>query len=204
MNILAGFETFLFILSSILFYPVIIGLSVLVLYMFMVLGGFVRDFAERKKGISINQESYKKSLNNLVSEESNINLLEAKIERLLQEKELRLIESLDRVRFVIRVGPALGLMGTLIPMGVALSSLAQGDMPKMAGSMVTAFTTTVVGLACGVLAYIISMIKERWIREDMREMEFYTEITLLEKKGIKSKIEVRDEIFEEKENGVKI
>ena len=69
-------------------------------------------------------------------------------------------------------------MGTLIPMGIALSALAQGDMPKMAGSMVTAFTTTVVGLACGLAAYLMSMFKEKWVRADMREMEYFTEITL--------------------------
>jgi len=69
-------------------------------------------------------------------------------------------------------------MGTLIPMGISLSSLAQGDMPKMAGSMVTAFTTVVVGLACSVLAYLMSLVKEKWVRADMREMEYQTELLL--------------------------
>jgi len=197
---LAGFETFLFVLSSLLFYPVVIGLVGLVLWIIMILGGFIRDFAERKKGLLNNQLDYKASLDKIISENIHINVLEVKIERLLQEKELKLIESLDRIRFAIRVGPVLGLMGTLIPMGVALSSLAQGDMPKMAGNMVTAFTTTVVGLACGVISYLISMIKERWIREDIREMEFYTEMSLIEKKGIKTTKEVKDEIHEEKED----
>lgn len=199
---LAGFETFLFVLSSLLLYPVVIGLVGLVLWMIMILGGFIRDFAERKRGTLAYQEVYKKSLDSLLAENINIQVLEVKIERLLQEKELKLIASLDRVRFAIRVGPALGLMGTLIPMGVALSSLAQGDMPKMAGNMVTAFTTTVVGLACGVIAYLISMIKERWIKEDIREMEFYTEMSLMEKKGIKTTKEVKDEIYEEKKNNI--
>jgi biopolymer transport protein ExbB/TolQ len=85
------------------------------------------------------------------------------------------------IRFVIRVGPALGLMGTLIPMGIALSAMAQGDMPKMAGSMVTAFTTVVVGLACSVVAYIMSLVKEKWVRADMREMEYLTEHMLRDK-----------------------
>ncbi|MDA8339422.1 MAG: MotA/TolQ/ExbB proton channel family protein, partial [Nitrospiraceae bacterium] len=125
--------------------------------------------------------------------------LDINLERLLQDAELGLIKSLDRIRFVIRVGPALGLMGTLIPMGISLSSLAQGDMPKMAGSMVTAFTTVVVGLACSVAAYMVSLIKEKWVRADMREMEYLTELTL---RGSKfkvqnAKLEEDDEIFEE-------
>jgi biopolymer transport protein ExbB/TolQ len=105
------------------------------------------------------------------------------LERLLQTNELRLVKSLDMIRFAIRVGPALGLMGTLIPMGISLSSLAQGNLPKMAGSMVTAFTTVVVGLACSVAAYLMSLVKEKWVRADMREMEYATELMLRSREG---------------------
>jgi len=31
--------------------------------------------------------------------------------------------------------------------------------------------TTVVGLACGIDAYLITMVREKWVRDDMREME---------------------------------
>ena len=85
-------------------------------------------------------------------------------------------------------------MGTLIPMGIALSALAQGDMPKMAGSMVTAFTTTVVGLACGMAAYLMSMVREKWVKADMREMEFMTELML---RNSKFKAGEENEIYEE-------
>jgi biopolymer transport protein ExbB/TolQ len=105
------------------------------------------------------------------------------MERLLQTTELVQVKSLDMIRFVIRVGPALGLMGTLIPMGISLSSLAQGDLPKMAGSMVTAFTTVVVGLACSIAAYLMSLVKEKWVRADMREMEYLTELMLRKRLG---------------------
>ncbi len=78
-------------------------------------------------------------------------------------------------------------MGTLIPMGMALASLAQGNMPEMAGRMVTAFTTAVVGLGCSVVAYLISLVKERWVREDLREMEFLSELVLANlKKGVRN------------------
>ncbi len=80
------------------------------------------------------------------------------------------------MRFVIKVGPALGLMGTLIPMGISLAALAEGNIPKMAGSMVTAFTATVAGLGSGVLAYLITLARERWVREDVREMAHAAEL----------------------------
>jgi hypothetical protein len=44
--------------------------------------------------------------------------------------------------------------------------------------MVTAFTTVVVGLACSISAYLMSLVKEKWVRADIREMEFLTESAL--------------------------
>ena len=40
------------------------------------------------------------------------------------------------------LGPILGLMGTLIPMGPALAGLASGDIASMAYNMQIAFATT--------------------------------------------------------------
>jgi biopolymer transport protein ExbB/TolQ len=84
-------------------------------------------------------------------------------------------------------------------MGIALSSLAQGNLPTMAKSMVTAFTTTVVGLACGVAAYLMSLVREKWVKEDMREMECATERKLREVQGEveKASLEVEDAFSQE-------
>lgn len=182
MNILAGFETFLYVISSVLFYPVIIGLVMLTFWIVICFGGFIREYLERKRGFNDVLTNFQKNVSTVLSMDSyngDINL-----ERLVQEKELELFKSLDKIKFAIRVGPALGLMGTLIPMGIALSALAQGDMPKMAGNMVTAFTTTVVGLTCGLSAYIMSIVKEKWIREDIIKMEFIAELEVRKLNGI--------------------
>ena len=213
MSILAGFEAFLYVISTLLFYPVIIGLVFLTFWILIYFGGFLREYVERKQGNLHALKRYERLLNSEINSQAEmpnlgqknnypvIDGLDLRLERLLQSEELRLIKSLDKIRFAIRVGPALGLMGTLIPMGVALSALAQGDIPKMAGSMVTAFTTTVVGLACGVAAYMMSLIKEKWIREDMREMEYLTELALRKhnaSQGLKVG-EDEDEVSEEAE-----
>jgi len=192
MNILAGLETFLYVISSALFYPVVAGLVFLTFWVVISFGSFLREYLERRQGESSALMRYKKVLESKVS--SLPAVMDIEFERFLQSAELELIKSLDKIRFTIRVGPALGLMGTLIPMGISLSALAQGDMPKMAGSMVTAFTTTVVGLACGVAAYLMSLTKEKWVRADMREMEYLTELTLRNDRAEK---EDRDEVSEE-------
>jgi len=101
---------------------------------------------------------------------------EAEIENFLQEKTLSIWKSLDRIKMVIRIGPSLGLIGTLIPMGTGLAALGQGDMTKLSSDLVIAFTTTVVGLAVGITAYFFYTIKRRWIEEDVKNIELATEI----------------------------
>jgi len=194
MNIFAGLTTFLYVISSALFFPVVAGLVLLTFWILISFGSFLREYVERKQGNSSVLNKYRRVLDSEIESSHSNDALDIRLERSLQEAELGLIKSLDKIRFSIRVGPALGLMGTLIPMGIALSALAQGDMMKMAGSMVTAFTTTVVGLACGVAAYLMSIVKEKWVRADMREMEYMTELTL---RG--SKLEEDNEVSEETE-----
>jgi biopolymer transport protein ExbB/TolQ len=77
---------------------------------------------------------------------------------------------------IIRVGPSLGLIGTLIPMGTGLAALGQGDMTKLSSDLVIAFTTTVVGLAIGIVAYFFYTIRRRWVELDIKNMELATEI----------------------------
>jgi biopolymer transport protein ExbB/TolQ len=196
----AGLETYLYVISTGLFYPVVLGLVGLTLWMVFCLGAMLRDGMERRKGRSVAQEHYRRAL---AAELTECQLqddrhLDIRLERLLQEAELRLLKSLDRVSFAVRVGPALGLMGTLIPMGISLSSLAQGNLPRMAQSMVTAFTTTVVGLACGVAAYLMAMVREKWVKADMREMECATERQLREVvKPAESRVEVEHAFSQE-------
>lgn len=182
MNALGSLESFLYILSTVLFYPVIIGLILLTFWILISLGNFAREYLERKRNPNAFVKLYKQHIELEISSDKNneVKNTDILLEKLLQEEEQKLLKSLRKISFVIRVGPSLGLMGTLIPMGVALSSLALGDMPTMAGNMVTAFTTTIVGLATGVVAYLISLIREKWLGDDIRALEYQTEITLRE------------------------
>lgn len=183
MNILAGLETFLYLVSSVLLYPVVVALVLLIFWVLLSFGGFLREWIDRRRNHFSPLTNYLIVLKEAFRTASDQRHLDITAERILQAEELKLVKSLDRIRFVIRTGPALGLMGTLIPMGISLSSLAQGDMPKMAGSMVTAFTTVVVGLACSVIAYLMALVKEKWVRADMRELECATELLLRETNG---------------------
>lgn len=77
-----------------------------------------------------------------------------------------------------KLGPVLGLIGTLIPMGPALQGLADGNIQQLAGQMQIAFTTTVVGLIVGAVGYILYQVNKR---EAIRELALLDYI--LEKKS---------------------
>ena len=179
MTLVHLIEQLLYEVSTALYLPVIAGCALLVTYTPMQLGMTMYSGWQRYRQRFHEREIFLRRLAELRDEFRNMpRRLEIEVERLLQSEELALSRHLDRVRFVIKLGPSLGLMGTLIPMGISLAALAEGNIPKMAGSMVTAFTATVAGLGSGVLAYLIALSRERWAREDVREMAHAAELAI--------------------------
>jgi biopolymer transport protein ExbB/TolQ len=177
MNVMQWAEQFLYVVSSVLYYPVTLGLVLLVFYMMVLIGGLLRELLDRRRGQRAAVDRYRERLTRLVSE-SGAEQRNLDVERLLQDSENDLNVALERARFVVRAGPGLGLMGTLIPMGISLAALAQGSMPEMAEHMVTAFTAAVVGLGSGVVAFAIALVREQWMRSDAIQMRYLTDRAL--------------------------
>lgn len=93
-------------------------------------------------------------------------------ERVLTEFELTADRRLALFRTMTRIGPLLGLMGTLIPLGPALVALAAGDIAVLARKMEVAFATTVVGLMIGALGFLLHQAAQRWAVDDLSLLEF--------------------------------
>lgn len=204
MNLLNLLQNILSVLSSAMLYPVMILLVILFVWMIITLGGFVSEYFERKRQAqkqnpnefieSFSQENllrftsqeipripfcFQEYFRELVNElKRDKRGREIRIEYLLQSKEQKMTKSLDKLRLMIRVGPTLGLMGTIIPMGPALSALSQGDLEKLSSNIIIAFTTTVVGLAIGIAAYCLSTAKNRWVNDDIKNLEYFTEYVM--------------------------
>jgi biopolymer transport protein ExbB/TolQ len=102
--------------------------------------------------------------------------LAAKPLKLLQEYEFYTIKRLERTRILVRIGPMLGLMGTLIPLSPALVGLATGDMAALSENLVTAFSVTVIGLLIGGIAFGISIVRDRMYSQDISDMEYLLEL----------------------------
>lgn len=107
---------------------------------------------------------------------------QAYVQRLLADFEIAADKDLAVSKTLTKMGPMLGLMGTLIPMGPALVGLAAGDIASMAYNMQVAFATTVVGLFASAVGFITQQIKQRWYLQDMTDLEFVAGL-LDEKRG---------------------
>ena len=100
----------------------------------------------------------------------------AHVSRLLADYEILADKDLATSKTLSKMGPMLGLMGTLIPMGPALVGLSTGDIASMAYNMQVAFATTVVGLFAADIGFITQQVKQRWYLQDMTNLEFLSEM----------------------------
>ena len=101
---------------------------------------------------------------------------QAEVQRLLAEYEITADRDLSTSKLLSKLGPMLGLMGTLIPMGPALAGLATGDIESMARNMQVAFSTTVTGLVAAAIGFVTQQVKQRWYQQDMTQLEYLAEI----------------------------
>jgi biopolymer transport protein ExbB/TolQ len=97
---------------------------------------------------------------------------EARTAKLLAEYDYRSLRRLERTRILVRMGPALGLMGTLIPLSPALAGLADGDVATLTENLRVAFGVTVAGLLVGAIAFSISLIRDRLYAQDYSDVEY--------------------------------
>ena len=112
---------------------------------------------------------------NETGSEANVDLW---LEEVLQQEEIAVAGRLDRSRLFVRIGPMLGLAGTIIPLGPALHSLLGGDMAGMVNHLVVGFGAVVCGLAMSAVSYFITLVRERWTRVELKEMENLCELVL--------------------------
>lgn len=97
---------------------------------------------------------------------------EMRIAKRLAEYDYRSLRRLERTRILVRMGPALGLMGTLIPLSPALAGLADGDVATLTQNLRVAFSVTVAGLLVGAVAFAISLVRDRLYAQDFSDVEF--------------------------------
>lgn len=191
----------LHVVSQSLLLPDIIFLLLFIAYAAVELGGLFAEFAQRKgigsdqveiflkklqqvsiqelpeliasSGFSRNQKRFLENIfeNRFLTEVS----LQSLARKLIEDEELKIARALEKTDVVARLGPALGLMGTLIPLGPGLAALSAGNIEGLAQAVIIAFDTTVAGLAAGSMAFVISKVRKRWYVEHISILEAVTD-----------------------------
>lgn len=167
----------LHIVAGVLVWPVMTGLLLMIALMLIALGTFAKEVWQHWQGQRQQLKSSLQRLDTAIAsgDEYSNDTAELLLEKVLVDEERLRWRSLARLRLAVRVGPALGLMGTLIPMANALQGLAEGNLPALASNMVTAFAATVIGLSVSIVAYLLAAVRESWARADGQIMAFHAE-----------------------------
>ena len=101
-------------------------------------------------------------------------LLDDLADNLLEQEQAPYDPMIKFTDLASKLGPMLGLLGTLIPLGPGIIALGQGDTYTLSVSLMTAFDTTVAGLCIAAVCMIVSTIRRRWYAAYMADLETLT------------------------------
>lgn len=89
----------------------------------------------------------------------------------LDDLDLHAHKLLEPARLASRIAPMLGLVGTMIPMGPALKSLADGNLAQVSGNLTVAFSVVIIALIAASITYWIANVRRRWLAEELLEIQ---------------------------------
>lgn len=225
MTVIPGSELInssLYVVAQSLLFPVIVILMAIMVYVIIEAGGIISEYSIRKKINPEEIETFIKTINehnstneiNLTIKGSNIpedhkiilekiaetnNLGEKSDESLarslIDSEESKLIKNLRNTDIIAKIGPAIGLIGTLIPMGPGLAALGAGNVQVLANNLMVAFDAAIIGLAAAAIGFTISKIRREWYENDILILETLADSVMEVKQNVKTKTETQAIIY---------
>lgn len=187
------------IITNLLLWPVVLLLLYGMGYALFILGNLLTEARQRRGNPESIQDPYRPSdytarLYGVKEWKKQLALdNRASLWLLLDRTEAALKQRIDRIRTWVKLGPALGLAGTLIPLGAALQAVGVNNMQVLSDRLTVAFGSTVLGLTAGVVAMIVTSYYERWYTLDLAEirhaLEAYEDAQIAEKPLEKAKLQ---------------
>jgi biopolymer transport protein ExbB/TolQ len=210
----------LYVVAQSLLLPVLVILLAVLVYVVIEAGGVISEYSMRRKTSFVEVEDFIYSIsdpgtpenieevvNTSELPESNKEILlklaasssigeksrEVMARKLIEEEELKAVKKTEKTDIIAKIGPALGLMGTLIPMGPGLAALGAGDITTLSQNLIVAFDAAILGLASAAIAFTISRIRKRWYEDQISTLEALAEsiLEVLQDAKEKEKIVVR-------------
>ncbi|MGI8728650.1 MAG: MotA/TolQ/ExbB proton channel family protein [Solirubrobacteraceae bacterium] len=196
-----GIEEFLFTIVDAMRVPVLIAVMIALLFTLYELGTFFVELARRRGGegktglesasaaatLALQQGDTPGAARALLARATSAPMADAltqiieqrdeaeasdRMAKILADFDLQSLRRLERTRMMVRFGPALGLMGTLIPLSPALEGLADGNVEQLSDNLRVAFSVTVLGLLIGAVAFAVSLVRDRLYAQDLSDLEY--------------------------------
>jgi biopolymer transport protein ExbB/TolQ len=98
--------------------------------------------------------------------------------KMVEDETINSAKNLEKTDIVAKIAPAIGLMGTLIPLGPGLTALGAGDIQSLAQHLTIAFDAAVLGMASAAIAFIVSKVRRRWYEEEISNLETLVDTVL--------------------------
>lgn len=160
----------LFGIANILLIPDVIMLILFFIRSLILLATTSMQYADRRR--DGHGRLYTKYRDLLYVQEPN----EAYADYLAAQMEAEAAKDVNLSRLITKLGPVLGLIGTLISMSPALVGLSTGDISGMAYNMQVVFSATVVGLVISVVGLFTQQLKSRWHQQDISRLEYVSSL----------------------------
>jgi biopolymer transport protein ExbB/TolQ len=201
------FSSTMHAITQSLIIPVMVVLSIFFVYALIDLGILLAEYYKRRKTkldvkqfinriLSVNDrknpdeiikvieageipKSHKEVLKTLVGSSSVSNeFRESLAIKMVEDESISASKKLEKTDIIAKIAPAIGLMGTLIPLGPGLTALGAGDIQSLAQHLLMAFDAAVLGMASAAVAFITSKIRRRWYEEEISNLETMVDAVL--------------------------
>ena len=155
-------DTTMYTLSQLFLMPTLGIILLMFLYAFIALGSFIYEAISRYKHDLIEGTNGAYPIYYYYLDNPNLSL---------EKLELFAHKKLETLKNVSRIAPMMGLIATLIPLGPALKSLADGNIAGMSEGLMIAFSGVTLGLIAASLSFWISNTKKRWYAHELHVIE---------------------------------
>jgi len=160
-------EELMYLMSDFFMAPVLILLMILFAYSLYALGAFFTQGVQRRKHRGAFLRALDGDLKSPIAGYPLVSLLAGNKRLTKDQLDVAALEDMDGVRTASRLAPMLGLIATMVPMGPALKSLADGNVQGISENLIIAFSAVVFGLVIASITFWIASIKRRWLAVEL-------------------------------------
>jgi len=161
---ISSIEFFMYRISDLLLAPMLLAILFVFFFGFYSIGQLAVQGWQRKQ----NRETFQRSsLEKGVAgyELQNFQVLNPQAD--FDAVEVFAFKRLEFLKLVTKISPMLGLVTTMIPMGPALKSLADGNIQGISENLSIAFAGVIFALVAASLTYVCVSVKKRWLAQDL-------------------------------------